>query len=757
MTEGVVTFKKHIIALLFIALTLFSHSAFPNQTHESDYCVSCHKQEVRNWQQSHHFHAMAHIASASNLGDFNDQALTFDGGKARFYTENDAYYVEMPDLKGIQKRYEVLYTFGYYPLQQYMFDIGNGKIQLFPFAWDSRPEAQGGQRWFHLYPEQQPTDEFHWSQMGQNWNQNCADCHSTNFKKGFDLTSKSYQSEYDVINVSCSACHGDTSGHLEWVKSPDKDILHKGFSAYIGAKTPVFVNDEASNLSPASDLQDSKQIQTCATCHSRRAHNQDRTSSDNFWQDYTPSLITSGLYHADGQIYDEVYVWGSFLQSKMYQQGVTCTNCHNPHSGELKLPGNQTCTQCHAATTYDVVSHHHHGKSRAGSQCVDCHMPQTTYMQVDPRRDHSFSIPNPDISIATGSPNACLSCHNEQSNYWVIQHLTGWFPDSIIRNRPHFAKAFIGDRQARPSLDEIARQAQWTDLVRASAMAKMPTQGIQPESELIRSHVASNNPLLQLGAIDSVEPLAPIERWELLKSLLNSENRSVRIAAARTLAPALVQLTNEQDRQVLLAVIDELMMSLDYQSDRGWSHAQRADIYQQMGDASNTENSLIRAIDIEPIYMPAYANLADLYRAQSRDDEGKNVLLSALKVNPEAYQIHYSLALLHIRQGDRDKASVNLKTAADIGINDFNVQYVYSVLLMEQAELNNAQIYLKRALKIQPENPRVLYAIVDINMRQKDWKEALYYAEKMLQLAPGNPQVRALVERIQFMKASTKK
>ena len=43
----------------------------------------------------------------------------------------------------------------------------------------------------------------------------------------------------------------------------------------------------------------------------------------------------------------------------------------------------------------------------AGAQCVACHMPTETYMQVDPRHDHSLRVPRPAQTVALGVPNAC--------------------------------------------------------------------------------------------------------------------------------------------------------------------------------------------------------------------------------------------------------------------------------------------------------------------------------------------------------------
>ena len=91
-----------------------------------------------------------------------------------------------------------------------------------------------------------------------------------------------------------------------------------------------------------------REIETCAQCHSRRSQIADGYEAGKPFLDYyRPALLSRPLYHADGQQRDEVYIWGSFLQSKMYARGVTCSDCHNPHSGKLRAEGNAVCATCH--------------------------------------------------------------------------------------------------------------------------------------------------------------------------------------------------------------------------------------------------------------------------------------------------------------------------------------------------------------------------------------------------------------------------
>jgi hypothetical protein len=169
-------------------------------------------------------------------------------------------------------------------------------------------------------------------------------------------------------------------------------------------------------------------------------------------------MLTAPNYYADGQIREEVYVWGSFRQSVMYQRGVTCMDCHEPHALKLRAEDNSLCTRCHNASVFDAEQHHFHRAGTKGAECVECHMPARTYVVVDPRRDHSMRVP-PDLSSSPGSPNACTQCHADRKADWAAAAMDKWYGDAW-RRRPHYGTTFnaVGTQGAKvlPSLLAIA-------------------------------------------------------------------------------------------------------------------------------------------------------------------------------------------------------------------------------------------------------------------------------------------------------------
>ncbi len=719
-------------------------------------CASCHQQQVKDWQSSHHFHAMEPATPNRALGNFDNQSLAYLEQTATFTQRDNTLFITMPGLDGKQQTFPVAYTFGYEPLQQYMFDAGKGKFQFFPFAWDSRPKEQGGQRWFVLHPEQTPSDEFHWSNMGQNWNQMCADCHSTDFRKGFDVATQSYNSIYSAVNVSCAACHGSAENHLKWAAG-DESIANKGYSSYIGTKTPMFRENDQGLMQAIAEIKPSQQVQVCASCHSRRAAFSDSKAPDDYHHTYQPALITEGLYHADGQIWDEDYVWGSFTQSKMYEAGVTCTNCHNPHSGQLKLPGNQVCTQCHTQATYDDRSHHGHPAGAVGSACVDCHMPSTTYMQIDPRRDHSFKVPRPDLSQSLKIPNACNSCHEDKTAKWAEEQIRQWHPDSTRMGSEHFATAFhkgdTGASDAGQELTKIAQDSRYPDIIRASALYRMAqTPGRNAVVAIARS-VRDKDPLKRQAAITAAANYPDPDKWRMLSPLLNDEHLPIRAEAARALARMLVQppetALNDSDKARLKKALEEYREVQAYQSDRGFSHTNLGNLEHELGRAKSAENHYRKAIEIEPIFMPAYVNLADVYRLRQNETKAQEVLKQALAVNGNASTVRYALAMSYIRQGEKQKALPELQAAASASDTSANFIYTYGLLLQDMGRISDAVMQMQKAYQLQPGNPDISYTMSGLYAQLKQYDRALFYAKKLNSLVPGNPQIQQMVRELE--------
>jgi predicted CXXCH cytochrome family protein len=704
-------------------------------------CKSCHQKEYELWKGSHHDMAMKHANENSVLGNFNDVSIKLSKQTSRFYMKDKQYWVNTQGPDGKLHDYPIKYTFGYEPLQQYMVEFNDGRVQLIPYAWDSRSKQQGGQRWFNLYPEiTEPHQEFYWTNTGQNWNYMCADCHSTNVKKNFNIEKNQYATTWSEINVACEACHGPASEHIKW--SRDKASHDRtgdtGFDRDLSKPVKQWLNEKGNPVLQPQSIHPTQQTMMCAQCHSRHTQlsDNDYLKTDSFGDRYLLNLINAENYYADGQIYDEVYIYGSFLQSKMFKKGVTCSNCHDPHSAKLKLPKETLCIQCHESAIYNTRKHHHHsgtptGKA-TGTQCVDCHMPQTTYMQIDQRADHSWHVPRPDLSLKLGTPDTCLSCHEEKDSQWSLQQITEWYAKSTVDKGSDFAPAFaLADRVTEPGypqvsseLAKVSQDKNYAGIIRASALEHMSDSPDQNSLISIARGVRDKDELIRLGAILGAQNMPQDERWQLLEPMLSDKVLVIRTEAASMLAP-LWQSLNEKQRATLQPALDDYLQIQDFNADRGFAHTNRGNILAHMGHYAEAETAYDQSIRIDPTYSTAYVNKAELYRRQQASmaiDANKKeekiiaTLKQGIKAQPDGGDLYYSLGLSMIRSKKISEAIAYLEKATEVDPLNANYHYVYA-LSLEQTQPELAQKAMHDTYQISG-NPRHLYALCEMQIKQ---------------------------------------
>ena len=420
----------------------------------SETCAGCHRAEAELWRTSQHKHAMDHATEKSVLGDFSDVAFEHYGVRSRFFRKDGKFLVETDGPDGKLATFEVKYTFGFDPLQQYLIEFPDGRLQALSIAWDSRPKDKGGQRWFHLYPNEEikHDDVLHWTKLNQNWNFMCAECHSTGVRKNYDAANDRFATTWAEISVGCEACHGRGSRHVGWARERQSwwpfgktDDPRMGLAVRFDERRDVVwpidpqTGNAARNYPPALVR---KEVETCGLCHARRgAFSEDWVPGRPLSDTHVVSPLARGLYHADGQMLDEVYNYGSFKQSKMFAAGVTCGDCHDPHGAKPRAAGDGVCLQCHSSDKYAAAAHHRHEAASPPLSCASCHMPARTYMVVDRRHDHSFRVPRPDVSARLGTPNACNDCHTDKTAEWAATAVERWHGPSR-KGLQNYAEAF---------------------------------------------------------------------------------------------------------------------------------------------------------------------------------------------------------------------------------------------------------------------------------------------------------------------------
>jgi tetratricopeptide (TPR) repeat protein len=724
----------------------------------SESCRQCHASEFAAWRGSHHGLAMQEANAKTVFGDFNDAAFEHHGVRSTFFRRDGKYLVRTDGPDGKLADFEVKYTFGVTPLQQYLIAFPGGRLQALSIAWDSRKKEDGGQRWFHLYPKEtiDHTDPLHWTGLYQTWNLQCAHCHSTDLAKNYDPATSGYQTTWSEVSVGCEACHGPGSRHVAWAEEarpPYGEDDRKGLATFLSSRR------EAWHL-PAEDAQTavregpsaSEAMNVCWPCHSRRSVLKEKAAVDApLFDAYRPSFLVPPLYHPDGQQREEVYTWGSFTQSRMFHRGVTCMDCHEPHGLKLVAEGNALCGRCHNPAVFDVEEHHRHEPGSAGARCVACHMPEQNYMVIDGRRDHSLRLPRPDLAQEVGAPDACTLCHADRTSQWAAEALDRWH-GKAWRERPHYAAVIHAGLtqgvKGVPGLLALAADGTQPAIVRATA-ASLAEAGALPQSEVAGRLLRDPEPGVRLAALRLLENLDAQSRARLASPLLTDPALAVRIEAGRLLAdvPA-----GELDGERLPArdrALAEYEAALRLDADWPTAAVNLGNLRLRQGRLKEAEAAFERALALDPFLAAAYVNLADLYRQRGREAEGEAVLRAGLARLPKAAALHHALGLFLVRRGESSGALETLEKAASLDPADARYAYVYAIALHSAGRGEEALAVLRAADERHPFDLDILSALVSISRERGEKETALEYARRLAEALPGDANVERLVRDLE--------
>ena len=722
-------------------------------------CAQCHPREHVEWQTSQHAAAMLEASDKTVLGQFDGSTFAHAGVTSTFYKKDNKFWVQTDGPDGKLADFEIRYTFGLSPLQQYLIEMPKGRLQALGIAWDARPKEAGGQRWFPLYPDRKLAsgDPLHWTGIDQNWNYQCAFCHSTNLKKNYDPASASFHTSWSEISVGCEACHGPASHHVAWAaKTGDWqrfDGPGKGFAVSLDERKGVeWAMTPSGTAARSQPRKTSKEIEVCAACHARRQQfSDDLPGAHTFLDVFRPALLEPGLYHADGQQHDEVYNYASFLESRMHAAGVTCSDCHNPHTLKLRAPGNAVCAQCHSPATFDTAAHHHHPAGSKGAECAACHMPTTTYMVVDPRHDHSIRIPRPDRTYFLGTPNACNQCHSDKTASWASDAIKSWHPSPKLGYQT-FAEAFdLADRAApgaQPALIKIVEDASQSAVARASAIARLGRFPSAKSLAAIAQALKDADPSVRVAAVAAVTDADPQVRLALLLPLLADEVRVVRMDAARALAGEAEQHLSSEDRKRFVTALDEYVAGQRFNVERPEAQLNLANLHLARGQVGEAEADLLKAIEIDPTFVPAPITLAELRHSQGQESAAEEVLRVALKRNPDAAPLLHALGLSLVRQKRTEEALDKLREAARLAPEHARFAYVAGVALHDTGKAAEGTQLLQEALSRHPYDREILYALATYDIQSGQYSSALQRAELLRELEPDNQQFDQLLANV---------
>ena len=789
------------VLLAFVLIEWFS--ALP-ETAVAQYvggssCVECHREQYDLFVGSHHDRAMDIATDDTVLAKFDGTKIEHFGITSTVFRDGKKFMVNTQGPDGQMRDFEVTMVFGCEPLQQYMVELkpsrdrsGLGQFQVLRLSWDVAK-----QQWFYLSPPDvyenlHPNDPLHWTGVTQRWNSNCASCHSTDLKKNFDLLSGTYNTTFVDIDVNCESCHGPGSLHVEI------------------AKNRRFFWDRNHGLGLTTKLKSPNnlpQVEACAPCHSRRTQIQPGDLKGARYDDhFSCQLISDQIYHDDGQIRDEDYVYGSFVQSKMFHRGIKCSDCHDPHSTKVKFTDNQLCTSCHQhpAGKYDTPAHHRHQAGSPGALCVECHMPATTYMAIDSRRDHSFRVPRPDLSVEFGTPNACTACHIDEtrlpeekqtqlSQYldWILATEKGdevvgfelrktdlematafkeWYPAAAERvDRSKYYEQLVtgkSDRsEAFQALRQLALDASSPAMFRASSALEIGRSDNNPNETLLRC-LEDVDPKVVAAAINAltgrvIESFA--DRIEAKKMILpiaiqlSHESRLVRVQAARCLTSLpklqLFQMISPSDRRNLEIAIEELKAGVAQDNDLAMGHLSLAALHEWNEDFASAETSYRNAISVQPDFSGPRTNLALLLdgrigQLNRRIAAGETNLTSQIEKLQKSVE-RYRKEENHLLKFEVER-SAGIPTA-------HGLHYRYGLSCYLNGNNEDARKWLESAYTLSPETETYVLALATFYDEIGETQNAIRFAKELLIVAPQNAGYRQLRDSLLAKLESSKK
>ena len=717
----------------------------------SSECRDCHNREFDNWLGSHHDRAMDVANENTVLGDFNNVEFTLHGVTSRFFKKEGKFFVFTNGPGGEMGEFEITHTFGWFPLQQYLIPFPGGRLQTLHIAWDSRQNE-----WFRVPPEGpiEPDDWLYWTNAAQNWNGMCAQCHSTHLEKNYDAESDSYTTTWSDIDVGCEACHGPGSQHVEWAQMSEM-------------ARPSLANFEL--VQKTSGIGSRQQVELCAPCHSRRgAMGDDDHSETELMDNYLPSLLSEELYFADGQIMDEVYVYGSFTQSKMYRHDVRCSDCHDVHSIKLVKEGNELCLQCHRSDQYDTKEHHFHKQEGeageaikstegevlfevgSGAQCVQCHMPGRNYMGVDYRPDHSFRIPDPVLSAEIGAPDACLRCHVDEDARWSQESVSEWYGPG---KTSHYGTVLARGRRAEPGagadLVRLAGDLLYPVNVRATALSMLAAYPGEESRQALEIGLMDEEARIRHAAIETFNIGDPEIMAKVLAPLLYDPVKTVRIEAARRLAGEPSEYLNTDQQKLYNAGLQEYETATNYSADFAYSRFNLANLYVELDRPEDAIRQFEAAFKIDNQFFPAQVNLALLYNRRGQNKQAEKLLRQVVDSQPEIYDVAYSLALLLVEMQQPVDALKYLEQASKGMPERARIHYNLGLLYQSLQDPFQAEIELRVALSLEPQSLEFQYALADHYLKRGRFEDARLIAEDMISMHPENPIGRQILDFIE--------
>jgi len=667
-------------------------------TQTSESCRACHAKIFDSWHDTDHALAnrtVAQSGEAAALAGFHPPAGIGPGTPPEF-------------------------ILGHKPIWQPLIPAPGGRWQPHELAFDTVKHE-----WFNVFgnEDRHPDEWGHWTGRGMNWNSMCAQCHMTGFQKNYDAAADTYHSTWVEQGIGCIQCHGPTA--------PDHG---KKSAVATTGPIPPFFGDRG------------KMMQTCAPCHAR---NEQLTLNfqpgDNYSDHYRVTLpVEPGVFYPDGQQRDEDFNWTSVLLSRMGHAGVTCMDCHDPHTTKTILPvaNNLLCLQCHSApgrvlpggvraVPIDPVAHSHHAEGSAGNSCIACHMPTTNYMQRVPRHDHGWLKPDPLMTKELGIPNACSKCHADQSVDWAVAKADEWYGAKLDSRQRTRARAVAAAQAGRPdapaSLLAVLAQEDipaWRATY-LSLLARYPLG--QEEMKAGRAALTASDPIERSAAVRLFTGYEPAKEW--VRPLLKDPIRLVRLDAEWMLSRELA--AGSPERKEFDAY---LALSLDQPS----GHLRLGQDLANRDKLPEAEKEIAQAARWDPFSAGIQDAHGMVLSAMGRKQEAAEKLERAAELQPNDAPSALRAGLALAETGKLAEAEQAFRLAVTRDPKFDRAWYNLGLLLSQKEQLPEAASALSKATALAPGVADYPYALATVLLRMGDHAGARAAAQRTLSIDPAN-------------------
>ena len=735
-------------------------------------CRGCHAAIYDGWQRSHHGLAERVVSNPLDSLAFapprtfrhgtQHTDVSLVGGRPRVIA------------LGPGNRYaafEVERVIGADPLRQFLTPFPGGRWQTLEASYDPRRGE-----WFDVYghEDRMPGEWGHWTGRGMNWNSRCASCHNTRLRKNYDAAADRYSTAMAERSVGCEACHGPMRAHVSWQTAHAR--RRDGGSA---PGDPTLERGTRDTW-----------LETCGSCHARRGDlTGDFVPGDRFDDHYLLTVVDeSDTYYPDGQVHEEDYEYAAFLGSRMHAAGVRCIDCHDPHTATTLWPGNLLCLSCHGEGTsrpersarapggtappllpigpvIDPARHGFHhvdplyfarggadtaalarrdpaAVARSGGECVNCHMPQTAYMQRHRRHDHGFTIPDPLLTERYGIPNACNRCHADRSATWALRAVERWYGAKMDRPSRRRAVAIAEARRGKVAARDTLMAmlagepvpywravaagllSRWAGepgvaarlatcardssaLVRTSAVRALETGDAGGGGDDLARRGAGARSILVAALVDPVRAVRHEAAWALRAGL--EPGNPAALETRRILAFDEDQPVGQmregawhQARGALDSSLAHYRTAVEWDPSSAPSRHEYAIVLARLGQNEEAVRQLEYACRLEPREAEYRFKLGLAWNEVGRPDSAIAALRAAVRLDPSHARAWYDLGLALEAAGREREALDALARAEAANPRDADAPYARATILLKLGRREEAREAAARALRAQP-------------------------------------------------------